>query len=304
MFRQLVLNPKLNSIGQNVSYLAENELCVGCGACYAICPSDAIELRLENVFIPKIMEEKCENCSLCLDVCPVLNWKKSQEISCAPQELLGEYVANYIGYAVEERTRYMGSSGGIITAILCFAIDEGLIDGAIVSKPTSGLLSGVFMAKNKEEINAAQGSKYFPVPMVSAIKDVIITPGRFAFVGLPCHLIALKKMEQYHPCLKDKIVLKLGLFCGRGVDSNGIKYVLRTYKVPIQNVTSISFRGYGWPGKMHISYFSGGKKSDVFIPHHEYVKYLFPAYYFMPKSCLFCSDHIAEHADLSFGDPW
>lgn len=43
------------------------EQCCACGACYNICPQNAIEMvEKENGFIyPNVKENKCINCGLC-----------------------------------------------------------------------------------------------------------------------------------------------------------------------------------------------------------------------------------------------
>jgi len=43
------------------------ELCVKCGACYSLCPIDAIELRDGDVIFN---EDLCIGCGLCVDACP------------------------------------------------------------------------------------------------------------------------------------------------------------------------------------------------------------------------------------------
>lgn len=49
------------------------EDCCGCTACYAICHQSAIIMvRDEEGFeYPKIKEENCVRCYVCLDVCPI-----------------------------------------------------------------------------------------------------------------------------------------------------------------------------------------------------------------------------------------
>lgn len=55
-----------------VLYNQKNECC-GCSACYAICPNDAISMVQdeEGFEYPKIIEEKCISCQLCMKVCPI-----------------------------------------------------------------------------------------------------------------------------------------------------------------------------------------------------------------------------------------
>lgn len=44
------------------------EKCINCGACYSLCPVDAISFK-EDLSIA-FDEEKCISCGLCVDTCP------------------------------------------------------------------------------------------------------------------------------------------------------------------------------------------------------------------------------------------
>lgn len=46
----------------------DKKKCIGCGACVAQCPSEAIELKDGKAVINA---EKCTKCGICLSICPV-----------------------------------------------------------------------------------------------------------------------------------------------------------------------------------------------------------------------------------------
>jgi ferredoxin len=45
--------------------------CTGCGACYAACPFNAIEMKekTRGFFYPEIIESRCKNCGTCKNAC-------------------------------------------------------------------------------------------------------------------------------------------------------------------------------------------------------------------------------------------
>lgn len=47
--------------------------CCGCGACYSICPKDAIAMidDEEGFSYPEIEQGKCIECRKCISVCPL-----------------------------------------------------------------------------------------------------------------------------------------------------------------------------------------------------------------------------------------
>lgn len=51
----------------------KKENCCGCGACYNICPTQAIAMTQDynGFFYPTIMQNKCVGCEKCIQVCPI-----------------------------------------------------------------------------------------------------------------------------------------------------------------------------------------------------------------------------------------
>jgi NAD-dependent dihydropyrimidine dehydrogenase PreA subunit len=46
----------------------DEDRCIDCGACYSLCPVDAISLHVDFSLI--FDEDKCISCGLCVDACP------------------------------------------------------------------------------------------------------------------------------------------------------------------------------------------------------------------------------------------
>jgi NAD-dependent dihydropyrimidine dehydrogenase PreA subunit len=46
----------------------DEEKCINCGACYSLCPVDAISFQKSYSVV--FDEEKCISCGLCVDTCP------------------------------------------------------------------------------------------------------------------------------------------------------------------------------------------------------------------------------------------
>ena len=291
----------------NIQNVILKDLCVSCGTCYSACPLGAITLIETDVFMPSIDTEKCDSCGLCEFACPGYHVdykffapKINKKEKYNP--LIGKYTNVYLGHAKNHYVRFMGSSGGVITAVLRCCLENGIIDGALVVT-TTGLSPKIIVAKSLAELEQAMGSKYIPVPLNVGVRRILDTDGRFAIVGLPCHLLGLSRITLLYPILAKKIALKLGLFCGRGFDYHYLSYILKDIGVYPTKVRKIRFRGYGWPGKVFINYISKGESKEVCIDYAKFGKYS-GSYLFMPKRCIFCPDHTAELADISFGDAW
>ena len=241
----------MHLVKKTIEEIRDAGLCTGCGTCVGLCPNSAIHLsKVEDIYIPILNEKKCNKCGTCFEVCPgySVNFRElnlmifGREPQNSP---LGNYVNCYMGHATDPGLRYNCASGGLITGLLVFAIEEGIIDGALVTKmsDTHPLEPEVFIARTKDEIISASKSKYCPVPANIALRDVLREEGKFAAVGLPCHIQGIRKAEIINKKLAKKIVLHLGLFCNHGSTFSATNYLLTKMDLKSKDVKRIDYRG-------------------------------------------------------------
>jgi len=151
--------------------------CSGCGACVAVCPVNNLYFREESpvkfecdecscIIVPAdivehpISAEFCKTvvydvpCGACYDACPRI--KKS---AIPKSEGLGSILKAVRAKASIEIKN--AQNGGVVTAILANAFDEGLIDGAIVMVDDKWTLEPEsYLALSKEDVLKSAGSKY------------------------------------------------------------------------------------------------------------------------------------------------
>jgi coenzyme F420 hydrogenase subunit beta len=300
----------MHPIKKTIEETVSASLCTGCGTCIGLCPNSAIHLsRKEDIYFPTINEKKCTRCGICFEVCPgySVDFRKLNLIIFGREPLnspMGNYVNCYMGHATDLGIRQNSASGGLITGLLIFAIEEGIIDGALVTimSDTHPLEPEVFIARTKDEIISASKSKYCPVPANIALKDVREEKGKFAAIGLPCHIQGIRKAEIINKKLAKKIVLHLGLFCNHGSTFSATNYLLKKMNLKNKDVKRIDYRGEGWPGGMSITLKNGKKK---FIRHFDpfYWGHVFNKY-FLTTRCALCNDKTCELSDISFADAW
>ena len=297
---------------ETIVQVVKDGLCTGCGTCIALCPEEAIKLTInekKGIYVPELNEEKCNNCGFCYEVCPghEVDFKQlNLEIFGKESEdvLIGNYLNCYIGHSTDYDIRYNSASGGLITQLLIFALKEGIIDGALVTrmKKDNPLEPEPFIARTREEIIEASKSKYCPVPANVALKEILESKEgeKFAVVGLPCHINGIRKAEGINKRLKEKIYLHIGIFCGHAPNFLGTEFLLNKLGIKKEDVKNLSYRGEGWPGSMKVSLESG----ELLLLLPDYWGGLFGLNFFTPVRCLLCSDGICELADISFGDAW
>lgn len=296
-----------------IEEIVDEGLCTGCGTCSGICPNSAIKIVInaEEVYVPELVDDKCDKCGICFNSCPGKYFdfdnsnfgifgKKPENI------LLGNFINCYLAHATDREIRYNSASGGLVTSLLIYSLEKGIIDGALVTrmKKDNPLEPEPFIAKTKEEIIEASKSKYCPVPVNVALKEILNSKEgeKFAVVGLPCHIQGIRKAEMINKKLREKIVLHLGIFCSHTDSFRGTKLLLRKLSINDKEVKKISYRGEGWPGKIQINLKNGDQR---YISNQSSLwNIIFNSFFSTPTRCLLCNDLTAEFADISFGDPW
>jgi coenzyme F420 hydrogenase subunit beta len=290
------------------------DLCSGCATCVSLCPRKAIRIvknESNGTYAPVLDKSTCNNCGLCYRVCPStgIGLGLSEQICEEEREetseniILGKHLNCYVAHSTDANLRTDSSSGGSVTQLLIFALQKGIIDGALVTRMNEDrpLEPEPFIARTKQEILQASKSKYCPVPANVALKEILNEKGKYAVVGLPCHIRGVRKAEIFNQKLRERIVLRLGLFCGHTPNFLGTEFLLRRFGVEKTDVRRLSYRGNGWPGGLSIVLKNG---SERFISFRDFGAFLYGSYLFTPLCCMCCTDATSELADLSFGDAW
>jgi coenzyme F420 hydrogenase subunit beta len=295
-----------------IDSVLDSGLCCGCGTCAGICTQGAIEMAVDHnkgIYIPLIDNKKCKECGFCCEACPghAVNFEELNRglFGRSPSDIrLGNYENCYIGHAVNDDIRFNASSGGVVTALLAFALEQGIIDGAVVTRMSKErvLEPEPFIARTIEELVDASKSKYCPVPVNVVLRDILNSKDneRFAVVGLPCHIHGIRKAQARNKKLQKKIVLCIGLICSHNNTFWQVKSLVERLDIREQNIEKIEFRGHGWPGRFAVVLKNGDtvtiSYSEAMVQHNLWFNAV-------PR-CLLCCDLTSELADISCGDPW
>ncbi|MBS7630251.1 Coenzyme F420 hydrogenase/dehydrogenase, beta subunit C-terminal domain [Candidatus Bathyarchaeota archaeon] len=289
-------------------------LCTGCGTCAGVCLNNAIEMKKsesEGLYLPHILQEKCTQCGICSKVCPGyevdFNGLNEKIFGKRPEDnSLGNYLSTYVGESCDINVRFNSSSGGLASHILIYALEKQIIDGAIVTRMNreKPLETETFIARTSGEILEASKSKYCPVTSNKVLKHILREDGRFAIIGLPCHIHGIRKAENIYKPLQNKIVLHIGLMCSHEVNFRGTEFLIGKMHINKKDVKQIAYRGNGWPGGMSVTLRDNSLvKIPLFGSWHSYWP-VFSSFFFTPIRCFMCPDQTAELADISLGDAW
>jgi len=295
---------KKNTKDKNIEWVVKDRICTGCAACSLVCPKECISIE-ENkrlgIYEAVVKAGVCDNCGACGRVCPQVDI-----ISRGAKDsrtFLGKHKFCFEGYAKDNDLRYMASSGGMVTALCKFTLEAKLADGIISVGPIERdpTRFEARLVTKTEEITGFAGSKYCPVPVNRILKGFIkkTDTRRYVYVGLPCHILGLRRFFSIKPEFASKIKYVLGLFCSHAPNLNGTEFMISKHGINVKDVKGIRYRGQGWPGDMRIS----SKKQDPvrLRPSYYWGRY-FGNHFFTPKYCLVCDDFFGLGSDISFGD--
>lgn len=223
----------------------------------------------------------------------------------SPDQYLGRHISCCMGYAADDAVRANAASGGMVTALLCSLLKNHDIDGAWVVKTAfaedGSLTYQTYIATTIQQIQEASSSVYMNIPMLSHLDRLRQFDGKLAAVLTPCMMRALCHILEKDSSLREKIVIKIGLFCSGTHDAKATEYALDKCRLPRNDAVRLYYRRGHWRGISSVVYADGSRKDFSYTKSVCAYK---NAYFFIEKRCLSCKDQFAETADISFGDVW
>ena len=287
----------------------EPSLCARSGTCVGVCPEGALSIGED--YYPTLNEEACTECGLCQKVCPGqdVSFEKLNALSFGDSHIDESFDGRteevHVGYATDDKLRYGGAGGGVVTALLHDLLKHGDVDGCIVTRMREDKpwLGESFIARTSEELAVSQGSRYTVIPFNAILQEVLQSDKKYAIAALPCHLHGLRFALHEIPQLREKLPWIVGLFCGGALETYVVPELLETKKILPHEIKDFQFRGGEWPGKMRAIM----KNNDVRDLHYSNYKdgaYNYFIGLYMPDRCQTCLDGSGLFSDISISDAW
>jgi coenzyme F420 hydrogenase subunit beta len=277
--------------------VVDQNLCVACGTCEAVCPVNVI--KLDN-FVPTLVG-KCIECGICYNNCPRTDFDdKTLEESIhgrtrnEEEALTGIYSGVYAARAIPADIQERAQDGGVVTALLSQFLDDGG-DAVIVAgldeehpwlpKPT--------IARTRDEIVKAAGTKYTPSPTLVGLKKAVKEEKleKVAVVGTPCQMRGLTRLTDgpmKNIKYRNSVDLKVGLFCMETFNHDSFIDYLRENDVDPTKVTKFEIKNgrfYAHAGEERLHRARLKKVKGLIRP-----------------CCAQCDDFSSEYADISVGN--
>ena len=294
---------------RDVTDVAAWRLCIGCGACVPACPDGKVQLEdvQRDGLRPVIPEPGCSNCGTCVSVCPGVEVAHSNSVGSTgsdqePRAKLGPYHRDMGGPCERGGRTLRGSSGGLASALALYCIEKaGMVGVAHVGNdPTTRYRNKSVFSRTRSDVLGGIGSRYSPASPCDNLQAIADAPGSSAFVGKPCDIEGLRKVQVLRPDIAEKVGVAIGIFCAGTPSTQGTLDLLAQHGVDAQDVDALRYRGRGWPGSFSVRL----KGSSDWIDLATYQEAWGFLQRYRPYRCYLCPDSTSEFADVSCGDPW
>ena len=292
-------------------------LCVECGACAAVCPTGAITMKEYAWGRNPELTGRCveEECDLCRQVCAA----REVPVTASEEKFMGrrrkrdtiEKDAGVIrkvvtGCATDQEVRRHGTSGGVTSALLIYALEEGIIDGCVLAgfDPKTPWQAKAIVATSRNEILECAGSKYQPHPQLLGIKEAYDRGlKKIAVTATPCHAAVVRNMMLNEKLAKYGGIIKLLIsnVCAAHWSMAGTKWLIKKWlDIDVKDIQKLSYRAGKFPGDLVAVTKDGKEHRNPFVRGGG----VFELGRYTPEECRICLEKIGFTADLVMGDTW
>ncbi|MGH9066168.1 MAG: Coenzyme F420 hydrogenase/dehydrogenase, beta subunit C-terminal domain [Acidimicrobiales bacterium] len=283
-------------------------LCTGCAGCIIACPYDVLGYNdRDGAYKPFHVEadggvDDCthgvKGCTLCTRACPRFRaWEPEIDTHLFGRpreeaEVEGPAKDIVLARATDPAYHDAGQDGGLVSAILGWALDHDRIDAALVSYLEGDgrswkAVPGV--ATTRDDVLRAAGSRYTYSANTLAYADAIAGGAeRIALVGMSCQssvppVMATRKAGK----VARRFTLNIGLLCSKTFDDAIFPELFEArYGLPREDMVKMNIKG------VFQIWMRDGAYHEV--PLKE-------AHAWTREGCKACPDFAAEHADISTG---
>ena len=197
--------------------------------------------------------------------------------------------------ASDSTVHELGQDGGLVSAILIWCLDNGIIDGALTSHLENDGENGnswkaiPALATDKESVLAGAGSRY-----TYSANTLAITEAReknlesLALVGMSCQTSIAPVMWNRKVGKAGKTIkLNIGLLCSKSFDDSIFEELFwAKYRLPKEEMTKMNIKG------VFQIWMKNGDYHEINLKEcHAWTR----------EGCNLCPDFAAEHADISTG---
>ena len=288
--------------------IVEQGLCIGCGLCQSVAGEDRVRVtKTQTGFEQPIVVGDLDHDTVdrIYDVCP------GTRIEGLPERLLEDdtHVDNVWGpwrrmvhaWAADDEVRFEGSTGGVMTALGIYLLENKRVD-FILQVKTSNFdpsFGDPVLSFAEADVIEAAGSRYGPAAPLRNLHEVLDRNQPFAFFAKPCDVAALRNYARHDARVDELVKYCVVMVCGGYGAPSTTQAFYERIGVKSDEVTALRYRGRGCPGPTTVV--AAGETHE-----YHYLDYWGDdeSMWGLPFRCKVCPDGIGEAADLAVADTW
>lgn len=279
-----------------IDRIKKNHLCLGCGLCASVIGHDRCKMVLsKDGFYYPCLEASVDD-SVIKKLCPGIKVHGNNG-----KGLWGKYLDVSEGWATDSEIRYHSSSGGVVSSLAIYLIQEHIVDSVLqVGVSHDDYRRNILkVSSNREDVLNNAQSRYAPALSLYTVKQILDeSKGSYAFIGKACDISGMKNFVETFPEYKDRIKLYISIVCAGMPSLIGTEEAIRLSGQEKQPI-SLKYRGDGWPGMFNVKWDDG---TEFSLTYKESWGRILGKY--LNFRCKVCADGIGTIADISVGDSW
>lgn len=197
--------------------------------------------------------------------------------------------------------RKQGSSGAVISELAAWLIETKRVDfvAQICVSADDPLRNDLQLSRSRDDVFLAAGSRYAPSAPLAKLRDLLALEQKFAFIGKPCDVAALRQYALHDSRVNSQVVCMLSFVCAGIPSLQGTHELLAKVGADVGQLKSFRYRGDGWPGNAKAVHHDGktfetdynSSWGTVLNKHLQF-------------RCKICPDGTGEFADIVCADAW
>lgn len=278
--------------------VVRTERCTGCGGCTHL--DRRISMQPSNGFLRPTFHSDRAGGSLRADarrfkqICPGVEVRAQHPPGSVRDPILGPVQGLWVAWAADPEFRFRGSSGGVLSSLASWAVEQGLVERAVgASAGTEPRLTVPVSITTRAEALRSAGSRYAPCSSGGHV-DALDPDG--LTIAKPCEAYALRRHSNLD---QQKPPLLLSFFCAGTPSQDATDETVVSLGLDPRRLADLWYRGRGWPGRFTAVSMEGVEESLGYS--ESWGSRLGPT---VQWRCRTCPDGVGEASDITAGDIW